>query len=338
MNKYFLKCSAYAASLLLALSLTACVTESDEAPATSEGDGSLIININSTPVGDETRATTISSISGTAEKKIKNMLVTIFDATGESVVAQFERDFTANSATALDISEEKTVVEPIKKTVTAALAVGQKARVACNVSANVLTQLKAATTFTAWNAVANSIDQALIGEDTYANDGTKAINPEVLPMYGEANVAAGTGTRSFKIDVTVKHTVAKVTLKSVKLNVTGSQQLQITRVFMINVAENFNWNPTTPFYATNTKFYQGNALDDATDTGSNPVNEKQYRDYLTTASLDQVLTQADPNFGSQYFFYAMPNQSDAAYDTRLVSKASGMTAAPAQTPPRATTR
>lgn len=319
MKKRLLSVSAWAAALLMGFTLTSCVTESDEVPvAAASGDGQLVININSTTVGSETRATSITTDPGNNEKKVNNMLVTIFASDGNSVIAQFERDFTANSASALDISTEQTVVEPLKTSV-GTLAAGQKARVACNVSATVLTALKAVTTTAGWDAVENTIDQAFIGADTYANDASKSIDAEALPMYGDADLVAIDGaTRAYKIDVTVKHTVAKVTLKSVKLNVSGSQSLEITRVFMINVAEKFNWNPATPFYATNTNFYQGNAAADATDSESQNVPTKQYRDYLTSATISETLNGTNTDFSSTYYFYAMPNTSAATVDTRLV--------------------
>ena len=320
MKKNLLRLSVWAATLLMASTLTSCVTESDETPAAAaSGDGQLVININSTAVGAPTRSTSFTTDQSADEKKVSNLIVNVYNAEGTQLVAQFVRDFTEGTAGLLDISTGKSVIEPYKFS-DGQIAAGQKARVACNVSEATMTALKNADTFTEWNDVTTSIDAALVGYDgnDYDNttDGKKDL-PMVatkIPMYGEADVAANTGTRSFKIDVTVKHVVAKVTLNSLRLDVTGGDQLKVSRVFLINVAGSFNWNNSATFYVSSqANFFQGNKAADATD------ETKQYRDYLSSAAIDETLTSAGTSsLSTPHYFYAMPNLANATVDTRIV--------------------
>ena len=320
MKKNLLRLSVWAATLLMASTLTSCVTESDETPAAAaSGDGQLVININSTAVGAPTRSTSFTTDQSADEKKVTNLIVNVYNAEGTQLVAQFVRDFTEGNAGLLDISTGKSVIEPYKFS-DGQIAAGQKARVACNVSEATMTALKDADTFTKWNDVTTSIDAALVGYDgnDYDNttDGKKDLSMDAtkIPMYGEADVAANTGTRSFKIDVTVKHVVAKVTLNSLRLDVTGGDQLKVSRVFLINVAGSFNWNNSATFYVSSqTNFFQGNKAADATDATN------QYRDYLSSAAIDETLTSAGTSsLSTPHYFYAMPNLANATVDTRIV--------------------
>ena len=320
MKKNLLRLSVWAATLLMASTLTSCVTESDETPAAAaSGDGQLVININSTAVGAPTRSTSFITDQSADEKKVSNLIVNVYNAEGTELVAQFVRDFTEGTAGLLDISTEKSVIEPYKFS-DGKIAAGQKARVACNVSEATMTALKAAETFTKWNDVTTSIDAALVGYDgnDYDNttDGKKDLSMDAtkIPMYGEAVVAANTGLRSFKIDVTVKHVVAKVTLNSLRLDVTGGDQLKVSRVFLINVAGSFNWNNSATFYVSSqANFFQGNKAADATDATN------QYRDYLSSAAIDETLTSTGTSsLSTPHYFYAMPNLANATVDTRIV--------------------
>ena len=320
MKKNLLRLSVWAATLLMASTLTSCVTETDETPAAAaSGDGQLVININSTAVGAPTRSTSFTTDQSAGEKKVTNLIVNVYNAEGTELVAQFVRDFTEGNAGLLDISTQQSVIEPYKF-IDGEIAAGQKARVACNVSEATMTALKAADTFTEWNNVTTSIDAALVGYDgnDYDNttDGKKDLSMDAtkIPMYGEAVVAANTGTRSFKIDVTVKHVVAKVTLNSLRLDVTGDDQLKVSRVFLINVAGSFNWNNSATFYVSSqANFFQGNKAADAT------VDTKQYRDYLSSAAINETLTSAGTSsLSTPHYFYAMPNLANATVDTRIV--------------------
>ena len=320
MKKNLLRLSVWAATLLMASTLTSCVTESDETPAAAaSGDGQLVININSTAVGAPTRSTSLTTDQSADERKVNNLIVNVYNAEGTELVAQFVRDFTEGTAGLLDISTEQSVIEPYKFT-DGEIAAGQKARVACNVSEETMTALKAANTFTKWNDVTTSIDAALVGYDGNDYDNTtdgkkdKSMDATKIPMYGEADVAANTGTRSFKIDVTVKHVVAKVTLNSLRLDVTGGDQLKVSRVFLINVAGSFNWDNSGTFYVSSqANFFQGNKAADAT------VDTKQYRDYLSSAAINETLTSAGTSsLSTPHYFYAMPNLANATVDTRIV--------------------
>lgn len=305
MKKSFLKWSTCIAGMLLAFSLTSCVSERDETPEVPTGDGTLVININSTPVG--TRSTTLNTDQSTDEKKVSNLVVNIYTADGTALVKTITKDYTG---ALLDISTTQSVAEAVKSTGTA-IAAGQKALVACNVSAATVTALSGAASITAWKTIESNIDAALIAADTeYANDGTKSMSASLIPMFGSADVATATGVESYKVDVTVKHIVAKVTLNSLTMDVTGGDKFKVSRLFLVNVPEKFVWDYDNSFFATNTKFYQGHDNGDSGDT-------KLYRDYLSTAEINTEVNKTTP-LASKYCFYTMPNKADATVDTRLV--------------------
>ena len=310
MKKSFLKWSTCIAGMLLAFSLTSCVSERDETPEVPTGDGTLVININSTPVG--TRTTTLDTDQSTDEKKVSNLVVNIYTADGTALVKTITKDYTGG--TLLDISTTQSVAEAVKSTGTA-IAADQKALVACNVSAATVTALSGAASITAWKAIQSNIDAALIAADTeYANDNTKSMSASLIPMFGAGTVEAATGVQTYKVDVTVKHIVAKVTLNSLTMDVTGGDKFKVSRLFLVNVPEKFVWdydNNDNSFFATNTKFYQGHE----TNTGDDDT--KLYRDYLSTAEINTEVNKTTP-FTTKYCFYTMPNKADAAKDTRLV--------------------
>ena len=307
MKKSFLKWSTCIAGMLLAFSLTSCVSERDETPEVPTGDGTLVININSTPVG--TRTTTLNTDQSTDEKKVSNLVVNIYTADGTALVKTITKDYTGG--TLLDISTTQSVAEAVKSTGTA-IAAGQKALVACNVSAATVTALSGAASITAWKDIQSNIDAALIAADTeYANDNTKNMSASLIPMFGSADVATATGVESYKVDVTVKHIVAKVTLNSLTMDVTGGDKFKVSRLFLVNVPEKFVWDYDNSFFATNTKFYQGHKTNDGSD------DTKLYRDYLSTATIDATVNKSTP-LASKYCFYTMPNKVDATKDTRLV--------------------
>lgn len=307
MKKSFLKWSTCIAGMLLAFSLTSCVSERDETPEVPTGDGTLVININSTPVG--TRSTTLDTDQSTDEKKVSNLVVNIYTADGTALVKTITKDYTGG--TLLDISTTQSVAEAVKSTGTA-IAAGQKALVACNVSAATVTALSGAASITAWKDIESKIDAALIAADTeYTNDGSKDMSASLIPMFGSADVATATGVQSYKVDVTVKHIVAKVTLNSLTMDVTGGDKFKVSRLFLVNVPEKFVWDYDNSFYAANTKFYQGHE----TNTGDDVT--KLYRDYLSTATIDATVNKSTP-LASKYCFYTMPNKVDATKDTRLV--------------------
>lgn len=307
MKKSFLKWSTCIAGMFLAFSLTSCVSERDETPEVPTGDGTLVININSTPVG--TRTTTLDTDQSTDEKKVSNLVVNIYTADGTTLVKTITKDYTVG--TLLDISTTQSVAEAVKSTGTP-IAEGQKALVACNVSAATVTALSGAASITAWKDIQSNIDAALIAADTeYTNDGSKSMSASLIPMFGSADVATATGVESYKVDVTVKHIVAKVTLNSLTMDVTGGDKFKVSRLFLVNVPEKFVWDYDNSFFATNTKFYQGHENNDGSD------DIKLYRDYLSTATIDATVNKSTP-LASKYCFYTMPNKVDATKDTRLV--------------------
>ena len=332
MKKSFLKWSTCIAGMLLAFSLTSCVSESDETPEVPTGDGTLVININSTPVGATTRSTDLSSVTESTEKTVSNLVIGIFRPANDATNANAKVEIQTLSSLNHDLSANnlQSVTSIARESGSASLnvAAGDVVLAVCNVPADIVSDLEAAATSTAFREVAFSIDNALIFNNddnaAYANSGT-AEAPATLPMYGEGTIAAHASiTGAFTADVTVRHMVAKVTLNQVKLETTdGSIQFTPTQVFLTRVPQKADFkfsdysNWTYAFNTANTKYYQGEQ-----DFGGSATDGTQYRDYLSTAALSgTTLSSANPNYGTKYVFYTMPsdNTTDATV-TRLVVK------------------
>ena len=311
--------------------LTSCVYDSDEAVAgkTSE-DGKLVININSTAVGT-TRSTDLNTVADATEKTVSNLVIGIFrpadDATNPGAKVEIQTLSSLNHDLSTSDLESVTSIARESGSASLSVAAGDVVLAVCNVPADIVEDLEAATTLTEFRQTAFSIDNALIfnNDDTgaYANSGT-AEAPATLPMYGEGTIAAHTTiTSAFTADVTVRHMVAKVTLNQVKLETSDANvQFVPTQVFLTRVPQKADFyfsdysNLTYGFNAASSYYYQGEGTTQATD--DNTV----YRDFLSTDALSgTTLTSANPNYGTKYVFYTMPsaNTTDATV-TRLVVK------------------
>lgn len=317
-------------ALLGSVTMVGCVADSDEAVPVGSGESSLVININSSSVGATTRSTDLTTAQGDNEKKVSNMLVSIYNAAGDTKVATIWRDFTTTTAGSISINATSAtpVTEEVKNTV-AVLAEGQKALIACNINDATHTALAAAANIDAYKAVENNIDAALVGAASTAipwdNSVTTGMKPEMLPMFGQGTVAAnGSITGAFKIDVVVKHIVAKVSLAALTLDC--DDEFRLNRVFLVNVPEKFVWDyeAAAPFFATNTKFFQGNAAGDATYDYVNNLatpavdnQDKQFRNYLSSDVIASTTIDKDNALATPYYFYTMPN-NHATILSRLV--------------------
>ena len=80
MKKSFLKWSTCIAGMLLAFSLTSCVSERDETPEVPTGDGTLVINITPTQVGGTRTVTELTTDQSADELMVQNMVIGVFKA------------------------------------------------------------------------------------------------------------------------------------------------------------------------------------------------------------------------------------------------------------------
>ena len=330
MKKSFLTWSTCIAGMLLAFSLTSCVSESDETPEVPTGDGTLVININSTPVGATTRSTDLSSVTESTEKTVSNAVIGVFRPSTDGTNPNAKVEIMKLSSLNADLSSADLVktmsVERASGSTGLSLQAGDVVLAVCNVPADVVTSLGMATTADGFRQTAFSIDNALIfNDDTtpYANSGT-AETPAQMPMYGEGTVTAHASiSGGFTTTITVRHMVAKVTLNQVKLVTSdASQQFRITQVFLTHVAEkaDFYYSDysalTYGFNQTITNYYQGE-----NSTINNTDLKHGYRDYLSTGALTAELTNAAPIYATKHILYTMPSGATADADvTRLVVK------------------
>lgn len=330
MKKSFLKWSTCIAGMLLAFSLTSCVSESDETPEVPTGDGTLVININSTPVGATTRSTSLSSVTESTEKTVSNAVIGVFRPSTDGTNPNAKVEIMKLSSLNADLSSADLVkamsVERASGSTALSLQAGDVVLAVCNVPADVVTNLEGAATADGFRQTAFSIDNALIfynSNTPYANDGT-AETPGKMPMYGEGTVSAhATISGGFTTTITVRHMVAKVTLNQVKLVTSdASQQFKITQVFLTHVAEkaDFYYSDysalTYGFNQTITNYYQGES-----STIDNTDLKHGYRDYLSTGALTADLTNAAPIYNTKHILYTMPSGAMVAADvTRLVVK------------------
>ena len=346
MKKNLLRLSVWAATLLMASTLTSCVTESDETPEAVVKNGGLTINITTDKMEGLTRAATdltaASEVATAREHKINTMVVAIFGSADDKLKYMTEVDMSAGAvADARDASFD---LEASK------VADNDKIAVAINAEDDDFSDASTVGTATLddFRAVTRTLDNSLAG--TNVND--------ALPMYGEGTVTGGSGL--FTANVTVYHMLSRISLNSVstQFNYVGSTvasaQFTLTQVFLINVPEKFNYqiNATggqydaTTDFETNTTFYQGEAATltygavVGTDrTAADPAGSDLsaatygYKDLIGTSAIT-----ADALFGTstwggtttptKRYLYAMPNAgqdapvdyNDAGNQTCLVLK------------------
>ena len=327
MKKRFLttKGILLSAVLLTVGSLTSCVYDKDVEEPAQKGDGTLVININSTPVGSTMRTTTItdgaSSTNSTAEKTVSTLAIGIYSSDGNT-----KKDFQYLENLSGTTDNWTTVTE--HKNLTDAIVAGDKVYIVANVNQSVADKLKSQTTASQFVAQLTTIDQALIFADDYSAG--QEIAPAKLPMYGSGSVVADDVAKNFKVTVNVIHMVSKVTLAGLTVTGNTNYQFKLTQAFLINVPEKLDFAFTTDGVAkdysftamtTNTKFFQGESEEVQTKGEAQSLITRDFRDYLGTgASLDKTISTSAA-LDATYTFYTMPNNSTAdEMDTRLVLK------------------
>ena len=324
--KNLLTTGLFLAALLLAGALTSCEHKELLVPESKyygNSKGSLIININSNPLG-ETRATVINDEISDAtrladEKTISTMALGVFDATGATKKDyQYLTDLTGTATNWKTVTSLKDKED---------MVAGDMVYCVINVTQEVSDLLEAATTAEDFCKVASTIDQSLIFTDggAYANDGTN-IDAKKLPMYGSGAVTqAADNSKNFEVTINAKHMLAKVTLNSLTVSEVGSNTFTPKAIFLINVPEKLDFNFSTDgdeeayqYTALNANFYQGEsaAVAASTKVTDNNLTTRNYRDYLGTGALSIAAISSTVPMAEKFTFYTMPNNT--AEPTRLV--------------------
>ena len=318
------------AAIMAAGTLTSCSYSSDgDMSASSTPAGGLVLNIKTTSVGS-TRAA-LTSVNTANEQVVQNMVVGIFkNGTGSPVSITSYTPGTSAAGLTQTITTSYTASTASTNQVVA----GDEVLVAINVPTDRVSDFTGAASKTAFQELTLSIAEAI----THTATGT-AIDEDALPMYGEGDVAASGNT--FTADVTVIHTVAKVTLASLSVDFdeTLHENAAFTpeEVFLLNVPSSTDFGYTWAS-ATDTYTYGFGQIDDVTapvtnyytgestlttggtfPTAANAVQAYQ-ADYIGSGALTLTALQTSSTaITTGYTFYTLPNNSDT-YNTKLVIK------------------
>lgn len=249
-----------------------------------------VLTVSVTPSNSQgTRAATNLSggdVSNTTENTINNVVVSVFN--GDGSVLKIEKQ-TPSQATSASVS-----------LTTSNLQSGDKVLVAVNVPTE---KFDGVTTMSAFKATTLSIGEAIYSK---AND-HKVANNNNIPMYGESNISLKDGSQDYTASVDVYHMLSKVTLKSLKVNLTGAT-FQPTEIFLANVPSKVSFGDaskatTYTFPADLGTFVSGEQTGKATDYP-----------YLSTEALTMDASTAGT--ATEYkdnlpIFYTMPNNKTA---------------------------
>ena len=256
----------------------------------SQGGQGGVLTVSVTPsTAQGTRAATNLSggdVSNTTENTINNVVVGVFN--GDGSVLKIEEQ-TPSQATSASVS-----------LTTSNLQSGDKVLVAVNVPTE---KFDGVTTMSAFKATTLSIGEAIYSK---AND-HKVANNNNIPMYGESNISLKDGSQDYTASVDVYHMLSKVTLKSLKVNLTGAT-FQPTEIFLANVPSKVSFGDaskatTYTFPADLGTFVSGEQTGKATDYP-----------YLSTEALTMDASTAGT--ATEYkdnlpIFYTMPNNKTA---------------------------
>ena len=256
----------------------------------SQGGQGGVLTVSVTPSNSQgTRAAVNLSggdVSNPTENTINNVVVGVFN--GDGSVLKIEKQ-TPSQATSASVS-----------LTTSNLQSGDKVLVAVNVPTE---KFDGVTTMSAFKATTLSIGEAIYSK---AND-HKVANNNNIPMYGESNISLKDGSQDYTASVDVYHMLSKVTLKSLKVNLTGAT-FQPTEIFLANVPSKVSFGDaskaTTYTYPADLgTFVSGEQTGKATDYP-----------YLSTEALTMDASTAGT--ATEYkdnlpIFYTMPNNKTA---------------------------
>lgn len=286
-----------------------------------KGEKTLTLTINTPNTtnnnGAKTRATNMTSNS--TEDKINLLTIGIFNSTGTTVrtIQELSSSTTANATGTFN-----TVSGTSKATlVTNSLNAGDIVLVAANAPSGTFNGCTTVTDFETKKTIA--IDAAL----ATSADGTSSTTDEAkdnIPMYGTGTIAAPTtGTTTYTSSVAVQHQLAKITVKSVKVDFDQngpykSATFRPTSFFLLNVPNTLAFSKDA--WTGSTSFLHGWA---AANTGTTPTNGT-FKEYLGTGifstsynALKYSTVASDNTIEPGSLFYTIPN-SDATNNTKLV--------------------
>ena len=327
MKKNLLRLSVWAATLLMASTLTSCVTERDETPAAAaSGDGNLYITINPESIG-QTRAGTVLNTNPSNESYFGKTIVALFDGSETT------------SALVGEMKEIDNLSGAASTTVTfsgGTYAAGYTVVVASNIPGDASTApyktLKDATTLGDFTAATMGIKDVLNSEVLTSTDDYRR-----LPMFGSSTITSIDA--DYYANVVVKHSLAKVTLDKLAVDFSESKfrnaKFTPKQVFLVNVPDETNIITTSikslTISGSDNKMYQGDYyMNYRTAASSTPEAIYPDADYakvkITTLTTDNVigteeltesaLTSGDV-WSKSFYFYTLAN-NNATYPTYLV--------------------
>lgn len=265
-----------------ALWFTSCSSEDVVQNGGSQGNTYLTLSINTGDVSN-TRASdwTGTDPVKTDENKINNMTVGIFDKGGNvRTIVDLTENKTGKSAPNSYTLSGSTATANI---VTSSLTATDVVLVAVNAPAN---KFAGVTTKDGFNKVKETLADAVAST-------TKETNTKI-PMYGKGDLT-GSGS-NYTATVDVYHMLAKVTLKSLKVDFKAdgpykSAEFTPTAFFMINVPEDFQFNGTVEnklneaWTSTTTMYHAWNKDGDYATPNDAATSMGTYAQYLTTEDL-----------------------------------------------------
>lgn len=265
-----------------ALWFTSCSSEDVAQNGGSQGNTYLTLSINTGDVSN-TRASdwTGTDPVKTDENTINNMTVGIFDKGGNvRTIVDLTENKTGKSAPNSYTLSGSTATANI---VTSSLTATDVVLVAVNAPAN---KFAGVTTKDGFNKVKETLADAVAST-------TKETNTKI-PMYGKGNLT-GSGS-NYTATVDVYHMLAKVTLKSLKVDFKAdgpykSAEFTPTAFFMINVPEDFQFNGTVEnklneaWTSTTTMYHAWNKDGDYATPNDAATSMGTYAQYLTTEDL-----------------------------------------------------
>ena len=314
----------------VALWFTSCSSE-DVASGTNQGGKSLLtLSINTGNVGS-TRATDWNNANvptQTAESQINKMTVGIFGSDSKvKTLVELTADKTVNGNKLSQDGKTATIV-------TTSLVKGDKVLVAVNAKSGIF---KGVQDIASFNKVSGDINDAV----TTSSDQTKEINTNI-PMYGEGSLSENGSTSKFKVDISVYHLLAKVTLDELKVDFDQNgaykdASFTPSDVFLVNVPTNFYFAGSTTnndkawcastanihgFDAATTYKTLTTAASPATPLVTVPTGWGTYKPFLTTGALSagtlQNKTTANTTASKVAYFYVTPNDKADSTKTMLI--------------------
>lgn len=326
MRKDFLHGAALFMLAASVVGLTACSSD-DEAKTSTGKDHVLTISIN-LPKLAETRATNLVNNSLGNESNVNNLFISICQQTAGNVLTS-TTDFTKTGST-------------IKATMTnAQMVAGDKVLVALNPPSGRFDDVTDRNGFIGKTV---TIDEALDAA------GSKAVNVENFPMFGEADLVADASKETnLKATVSPYRLVSKVIINSITADFTGDANykdavFEPTGYYILNSADKAYFNVTTTPGATDASwydkddkaYYQGwytqqadykeylgssqvastEAVYISNQTGAKmPISDETFADGTITKATKDLIVKYEP----KKVLYCMPNsQVDDAHATMLV--------------------